>query len=98
LLGNFGDKKDGFRKGIRFTDKFERDAVARVFQPDSAVSELVKRLAMNTKSQFAETPHVRSEVADHAAGIRRFKRGLARVTEKDTILKDRSGLRPACAQ
>jgi len=80
-------------KGIRFTDEFNRDAVAQVVQRGSVVSEVAERLGISTKSlytwkaKFAKSPRVRSEVADQAAEIRRLKRELARVTEERTILK-----------
>jgi len=80
-------------KGIRFTDEFKRDAVAQVVERGYAVSEVAERLVINTKSlytwkaQFLKPPHVRAEVLDQAAEIRRLKRELARVTEERSILK-----------
>jgi transposase len=56
-------------------------------------SEVAERLGIGTKSlytwkaQFSKPPHVRAEVLDQAAEIRRLKRELARVTEERTILK-----------
>ncbi len=79
--------------GIRFTDEFERDAVAQVGERGYAVSEVAERLGISTnslytwKAQILKSPHVRSEVAEQAAEIRRLQRELARVTEKRTILK-----------
>jgi transposase len=79
-------------KGIRFTDEFKRDAVAQVVERGYAVSEVAERLGISTKSlytwkaQFSKPPHVRAEVLDQAAEIRRLKRELARVTEERTIL------------
>ena len=37
-------------KGIRFTDEFERDALAQVGERGDAVSEVAERLGMITKS------------------------------------------------
>ena len=79
--------------GKRFTDAFKQDAVAQVVERGYAVSEVAERLGISIKSlytwkaQFAQSPRVRSEVADQAAEIRRLKRELARVTEERTILK-----------
>ncbi len=70
-------------KGIRFTDEFKQDAVAQVVDRGYAVSEVVERLGISTKSlytwkaQFAKTPSVRSEVAEQAAEIRRLKRSFS---------------------
>jgi len=91
-------------KGIRFTDEFKRDAVAQVVERGYAVSEVAERLRISTKSlytwkaQFAKSPHVRAEVLDQAVEIRRLKGELARVTQERTILRNRSGLEPACAR
>lgn len=81
-------------KEIRFTHEFKRDAVAQVVQCGYAVSEVAERLGISTKSlytswkaQFSKPPHVRAELLDQAADIRRLKRELARVTEQRTILK-----------
>jgi transposase len=80
-------------KGIRFTDEFKRDAVAQVVERGYAVSEVAERLGISTKSlytwkaQFSKPLHVRAEVLDQAAEIKRLKRELARVTEERTILK-----------
>ncbi len=80
-------------KGIRFTDEFKQDAVAQVVERGYSVSEVAERLGISTKSlytwkaQFSTSPRVRSEVAEHAAEIKRLKRELARVTEERTILK-----------
>ena len=80
-------------KGIRFTDKFKHDAVVQVVERGYAVSQVAERLGISTKSlytwkaQFAKSPHVRLEIAEQAAEIRRLKRELARVTEERTILK-----------
>ena len=80
-------------KGIRFTDEFKRDAVAQVVERGYSVSEVAERLGISTKSlytwksQFSKPPHVRAEVLDQAAEIRRLKRELARVTEERNILK-----------
>ena len=91
-------------KGIRFTDEFKQDAVAQVVERGYAVREVAERLGISTKSlyawkaQFAKSPQVRSVVAKQAAEIRRLKRELARVTEEREILKNCSGLEPACAR
>jgi transposase len=91
-------------KGIRFTDEFKRDAVAQVVERGYAVSEVAERLGISTKSlytwkaQFAKSPHERAEVLDQAVEIRRLKGELARVTQERTILKNCSGLEPACAR
>jgi len=83
---------------------FKQDAVAQVVERGYAVSEVAERLGISTKSlytwkaQFAKSPQARSEVAEQAAEIRRLKRELARVTEERDILKNRSGLGPACAR
>jgi transposase len=79
-------------KGIRFTDEFKQDAVAQVVERGYAVSEVAERLVSTKslytwKAQFSKPPHVRAEVLDQAAEIRRLKRELARVTEERTILK-----------
>ncbi len=66
-------------KGIRFTEEFRQDAVAQVVERGYAVSEVAERLGISTKSlytwkaQCAKSPHVRSEVAEQAAEIRRLK-------------------------
>lgn len=91
-------------KGIRFTDEFKPDAVAQVVERAYAVSEVAEQLGISTKSlctwkaQFAKSPRVRSEVEEQAAEIKRLKRELARVTEELTILRNHSGLGPACAR
>ena len=91
-------------RGIRFTDEFKRDAVAQVVERGYAVSEVAERLGISTKSlctwkaQLSKRPHVRAEVLDQAAEIKRLKREPARVTEERIILKNRSGLEPACAR
>ena len=91
-------------KGIRFTDEFKRDAVARVVERGYAVSEVAVRLGISTKSlytwktQFSKSPRLRAEGSEQAAEIKRLKRELARVTEERNILKNRSGLEPACAR
>jgi transposase len=78
-------------KGIRFTDEFKRDAVAQVVERGYAVSEVAERLGISTKSlytwkaQFSKPPHVRAEVLDQAAEIKRLKRELARVTEERRV-------------
>ena len=78
-------------KGIRFTDEFKRDAEAQVVERGYAVSEVAERLGISTKSlytwkaQFSKPPHVRAEVLDQAAEIKRLKRELARVTEKRRV-------------
>lgn len=80
-------------KGIRFTGEFKQDAVAQVVERGYAVSDVAERLGISTKSlytwraQFSKPSHVRAEVLDQAAEIRRLKRELARVTEERTILK-----------
>ena len=80
-------------KGIRFTDEFKQDAVAQVIERGYAVSEVIVRLGISTKSlytwkaQFAKSPGVKSEVPEQAAEIERLKRELARVAEQRTILK-----------
>ena len=57
-------------KGIRFTDEFKRDALARVVESGYAVSEAAERLGISTKllyswkTQFSKPPHVRAEVLD----------------------------------
>ena len=82
-------------KGIRFTDEFKQDAVAQVVERGYAVSEVAERLGISAKSlytwkgQFSTPPHphVRAEVLDQAAEIKRLKREMARVTEERSILK-----------
>ena len=80
-------------KGIRFANEFKQDAVAQVVERGYAVREVAERLGVSTKSlytwkaQFAQSPRVRSEIADQAAEIRRLKRELARVNEERRILK-----------
>jgi transposase len=67
-------------KGIRFTDEFKQDAAAQVVERRYAVSEVAERLRISTKSlytwksQFLKPPHVRAEVLDQAAEIKRLKR------------------------
>jgi transposase len=91
-------------KGIRFTYEFKQNAVAQVVERGYAVSEVAERLGISTKSlytwkaQFAKSPQVRSEVTKQAAEIGRLKREFARATEQRKILKNRSGLVPACAR
>ena len=90
--------------GIRFTDEFKRDAVARVVDRGYWVAEVSERLGISTKSlytwktQFSQPRRVRAETSEQAAEIKRLKRGLARVTEERNILKNRPGLGPACAR
>ena len=80
-------------KGIRFTDEFNRDAVARVVERGCADSEVAERLGISTKSvytwkaQFSKPLHVRAAVLGQAAEIKRLKRELTRVIEEHTILK-----------
>jgi transposase len=80
-------------KEIRFTDEFIQDVVAQVVERGYVVSEVADRLVISSKSlytwksQFSKPPHVRAEVLDQVAEIKRLKRELARVTEERTILK-----------
>ena len=74
--------------------------MVQVVERGYAVSEVAERLGSSTKSlytwksQFSKPPHVRAEVLDPAAEIKRLKRVLARVTEEHNILKKR--LRTSC--
>ena len=78
-------------KGMRLTDEFKQDAVAKVVERVYGIST---KSLYTWKSQFSKSPLVRSVVAE----IKRLKRELARVTEERTILKNRSGLGPAYAR
>jgi transposase len=78
-------------KGIGFMVDFRRDAVAQVVERGYAVSKVAERLRISIQSlytwnaQFSKPPHVRAEVLDQAAEIRRLKRELARVSEERLI-------------
>ena len=60
---------------LRFTDEFNRDAVAQVVERGYAVSEVAVRLGMGTKSlytwktQFSKSPRLRAEGSEQAAEI-----------------------------
>ena len=90
--------------GIRFTDEFKRDAVARVVDRGYWVAEVSERLGISTKSlytwktQFSQPRKQSIETTEQAAEIRRLKKELARVSEERDILKNRPGLGPACAR
>ncbi len=89
--------------GIRFTDEFKRDAVAQVVERGYSVAEVSERLGISTKSlytwraQFSQPRKQINETSEQSAEIRRLKKELARVSEERGILKNRSGLEPACA-
>ncbi|MEM5477365.1 transposase [Pacificibacter sp. AS14] len=76
---------------IRFTDEFKRDAVAQVMDQGYSFAEACARLGISTnsllacKAQFSKPAHVRPEVLDQAAELRRLKRELARMTDERTI-------------
>ncbi|MBW4963555.1 transposase [Sulfitobacter sp. CW3] len=90
--------------GIRFTDEFKRDAVAQVVDRGYSVAEVSERLGISTKSLYTWKAHFSqprkqiNETAEQAAESRRLKKELARVSEERDILKNRSGLWPACAR
>jgi len=77
----------------KFTDEFQRDAVAQVEDRGYPVREVAKRLGVSTKSiytwqkLFLRPAKVVKEVDAHADEIRRLKRDLLRVTEERDILK-----------
>ncbi|TAF22709.1 MAG: transposase [Verrucomicrobia bacterium] len=104
MLGNFRSKEDEMSAN-KFTDEFKRDAVAQVVDRGYPVREVAERLGVSTKSiytwqkQFSRpAAKVVQEVDAQAEEIRRLKRDLARVTEERDILKNCSGLQPACAR
>ncbi len=90
--------------GIIFTDEFKRDAVAQVVDRGYSVAEVSERLGISTKSlytwktQFSQPRKQILDTTEQAAEIRRLKKELARVSEERDILKNRSGLEPACAR
>jgi transposase len=91
-------------KGMRLADGFKRYVVAQFVERGYAVSEVAERLGISKKSlrtwkvQCSKPPPVGAEVLDQAAKIKRLKREMARVIDERTILKNRSGLEPACAR
>jgi len=90
--------------GAKFTEEFKRDAVVQVEDRGYGVREVAERLGVSTKSiytwqkLFSRPSSLTKEVDAQADEIRRLKRDLARVTEERDILKNRSGLEPACAR
>jgi len=90
--------------GIRFTDDFKRDAVAQVVDRGYSIAEVSERLGISTKSlyawkdQFSRPRKQLNENTEQAAEIKRLKRELARVSEERDIIKNCSGLEPACAR
>ena len=77
----------------KFTDEFQRNAVAQVEDRGYPVREVAERLGVSTKSiytwqrLFSRPAEVIHEVDFQANEIRRLKRDLARVTEERDILK-----------
>ena len=86
-----------------FSEDFKRDAVHHITVRGYAVREVSERLGVSTYSLYkwmklyAKAASQTSSV-DHEAENRRLKRELARMTEERDILKNRSGLEPACAR
>ena len=68
---------------IQFTDEFKQDAVAQVVEREYAVSEVVDRLGISTKSlyawrsQFTKSPGIRAETSEQAAEIKAAYRRVA---------------------
>lgn len=84
-----------------FTDDFKRDAVAQITERGYPVKEVSERLGVSTHSLYAwkrKFAKAMSGDTEKDAEIRRLKRELLRVTEERDILKNRSGLEPACAR
>lgn len=79
--------------GAKFTDEFNRDAVAQVEDRGYPVREMAERLGVSTKSiytwqkQFSRPAKVIQKVDSQTDEIRRLKRDLARVTEERDIKK-----------
>jgi len=77
----------------RFTEEFKRDAVAQVVDRGYAVSEVVERLGISTKSLYTWKARLSKPAKDvridtgQTREIRRLKAELARVTEERDILK-----------
>ena len=86
-----------------FSEDFKRDAVHQITVRGYAVREVSERLGVSTYSLYkwmklyAKAGSQTSSV-DHEAENRRLNRELARMTEERDILKNRSGLEPACAR
>ncbi len=86
-----------------YSDEFKRDAVHQVTARGYPVREVSRRLGVSTHSLYKwmklfGDPAPKKSGVDHEAENRRQKRELARVTEERDILKNRSGLEPACAR
>ncbi|MGC1498043.1 MAG: transposase [Sulfitobacter sp.] len=79
--------------GIRFTDDFKHDAVTHVVDRGYSVAAVSERMRFSTKSlytwkaQFSMPREQITEATEQAAGIRRLKKELARVSEERDILK-----------
>jgi len=86
-----------------YSDEFKRDAVHQITVRGYPVREVSRRLGVSTHSLYKwmklfGDPVPKNPGVDHEAENRRLKRELARVTEERDILKNRSGLEPACAR
>jgi transposase len=84
-----------------FTDDFKRDAVAQIIERGYPVKEVSERLGVSAHSLYAWKRKFAKTASGNSAKdaeIRRLKRELLRVTEEREVLKNRSGLQPACAR
>ncbi|AZN73313.1 hypothetical protein D5400_20295 [Georhizobium profundi] len=75
-----------------YSDKFKRDAVAQITERGCPVSEVSQRLSVSQHSLYVwkkKFSQPSGGDGDQAAGIRRLKKELARVTEERDILKNR---------
>ena len=86
-----------------FSYDFKRDAVRQIIVRGYAVREVSERLGVSTYSLYkwmklCAKAGSQTSSSDREAENRRLKRELARMTEERDILKNRSGLWPACAR
>ena len=86
-----------------FSENFKRDAVHQIPVRGYAVREVSERLGVSTYSLYKwmklySKAASQTSSVDHEAENRRLKRELTRMTEERDILKNRSGLGPACAR
>ena len=101
LLGNFGSKEAVIGKP-NFSEDFKRDTVHQITVRGYPVREVSERLGVSTYSLYKwmklyAKAASQASSAEQTAENRRLKRELARMTEERDILKNRSGLEPACA-
>ena len=85
----------------KFSDDFKRDAVAQITERGYPVKEVSGRLGVSPYSLYAwKKTFAKASTGESGKDIeiRRLKRELARTVEERDILKNRSGLQPACAR